>query len=65
MHIAFDFCIYYNAIRQREMRSPCSLTSKQKPRKCVRLSGFSIPIFGVERLNSTGWLPTIYHRPTI
>ena len=32
MYIVFEFCICYNANRQREMRSPCSSTSKQKPR---------------------------------
>ena len=44
----------------------CSIVSdNKKTRRCARPSGFSIPIFGVGRLNPTGWLPVIYRRPTI
>lgn len=38
VHIAFDFCICYNADRQKDRISPYR-TTKQNPRKCVRLSG--------------------------
>ena len=58
MNIAFNICICYNAIRQREVGSPNDSTTNENPRAATL--GFSIPKNGGNK--SVGSLPTIVYK---